>query len=292
MVTGAAGFIGRRLTQTLVDLGYHVVAFVHRNSVPRSEAVSVFTGDLRDKASIINALEGVTSVIHLGAAKADERASHAINVDGTANLVAACRGIGTRRLIYVSTQADPRGVYGRTKYEGEGVVLESGLDLTILQPNLIYGGDKTGAFAKVVDSVRKMPLIPITGPARGWFWPIHVDDCCDAIAACLTTESAIGQTIVLQGPDSTTLPELLISVGNRVGKQPRMVHLPMWLSLAMARVCRALLSNPPLTVSNVLGCNQRGVKNDIAAMIEILEVTPRPLAQGLDEVMADLESAE
>lgn len=288
LVTGAAGFVGRRQTETLVARGHSVVAFIHSTQAPEVAGVTIARGDIRDQDSIAAALDGVSAVIHLAAAKNDEKFSREVNVGGTANLIAACRLKGVRRLIYVSTQADARGAYGRTKYEAERLVTASGLDWTVLKPNLIYGADKSGAFAKVAAAVMKLPVVPITGPAHAKLYPIHVDDNCLAIAVCLENDKTIGKVYVLAGPGGASLTELVEMIGEHLGKRPRMFHLPLWFSLLAARACCLLSPNhPPISVSNVLGCNQEDVDHDITPMRKELGVEPRLLEEGLRSVLRE-----
>ncbi|MCX7043855.1 MAG: NAD(P)H-binding protein [Candidatus Sumerlaeota bacterium] len=285
LVTGAAGFVGRSQTQILTQRGHSVVAMVHSAPMAVAPGVSVVKGDVRDKASLERALDGCDSVIHLAAAKNDEKFSREVNAGGTANLIAAAQARGVRRCIYISTQADPRGLYGATKYEGERLVRDSALDWTVLKPNLIYGNDQNGAFMKVARGVKGLPFFPVMGPARGKFWPIHVEDNCLATVICLENNATIRKTYILAGPDGVTLPELAAMIARQLGTRACMIHLPLWFSLLAARACCALRPNrPPLSVSNVLGCNQENVDHDIAAMINELGVTPRTLEVGLRDV--------
>ena len=284
LVTGAAGFVGQSQTAILARRGHAVVAMVHSTPMEESPLVAVVKGDLRNAASLERALEGCDAVIHLAAAKNDEKISREVNAAGTASLIAAARKKGARRFIYVSTQSDPRGLYGRTKYEGERLVRESDMDWTVVKPNVVYGNDEHGAFMKVARGVMKLPFIPITGPARGKFWPLHVDDCCLAIACCLELNSTIGKTYVLAGRDGVTLPELVKMIALDLGKPARMIQMPLWFSLLAARIlCVLFPSGSPLSVSNVLGCNQENVDHDISAMINELGVEPRSLEDGLRE---------
>ena len=298
LVTGAAGFVGRRMCAALARQGVAVVAMTHRQSLTLSEAmgpgaVEVRRGDLQDADGLAAALIGVDGVVHLAAAKGDEKNSHVVNVEGTERLAVACARSGARRFVYVSTQAHPGGRYGATKYQGEEVVRRSGLDWTIVRPNLIYGLGDAGAFGKVAQGVARWPVFPITGPARGRFWPIHVDDVCQAIAAALQKPQTIGQTYVLVGPDGVTLPDMVRLMGDHLGRRPRLLHLPLWFSLFAARMSMILLpSRPPLSVSMVLGCNQTDVDHDMGPMIETLGVTPRPLAEGMADVVAGLKAGE
>jgi NAD dependent epimerase/dehydratase len=128
LVTGAGGFIGSHLVETLVKRGARVRAFVRYNS--RSEAgflrqldpsdlsqVEIVAGDLRDEDALRKAIKGCQTVFHLGAlisipysyVHPVEVASS--NITGTLNVLMACRDLGVERLVHTSTSE----VYGTAR---------------------------------------------------------------------------------------------------------------------------------------------------------------------------------
>jgi NAD dependent epimerase/dehydratase len=128
LVTGAGGFIGSQLVESLLAEGAHVRAFVRYNSrgdpgflkllpVELSKQLEVISGDLRDKSAIYDAARGCELVYHLGAlisipysyrhpAEVAE-----VNFMGTLNVLMACRELGTARLVHTSTSE----VYGTAR---------------------------------------------------------------------------------------------------------------------------------------------------------------------------------
>src|SRR3954469_2513307 len=98
LVTGAGGFIGRRLVARLRAENYDVVALVHRQpaAFDPSEGVVQFVGDIRDEAAMKKAAENCDAVFHLAAKVhalsevADDQAEYdQVNVDGTRNVLDA-----------------------------------------------------------------------------------------------------------------------------------------------------------------------------------------------------------
>jgi nucleoside-diphosphate-sugar epimerase len=285
LVTGAAGFVGTCLVNVLLREGYDVHAFVHQKQAlgfSQSDKLRVFYGDVRDVGSILQALDEVDAVVHLAAAKSDERWSYQVNVGGTQNLVAACKSRSVRRVIELTTQASPEGVYGRTKRQATQVLRTCDLDVTILAANLIYGDDQDGAFGRVIHYVKLLPVVPITGPGKTRLWPIHVDDVCRAMVACLRLDRTIGETYVLAGRNGVTLDEFVDLASERLGVRRLKLHIPLSLSLLAARIMVAVFPRPPISVSNVLGVNQETeVEHDIEAMVDELGVEPILLDEGL-----------
>lgn len=125
LVTGADGFIGSHLTETLVRMGYKVRAFVLYNSfnswgwldhcAPDLKGLfEVFTGDIRDPHGVKEAMKGCDAVIHLAALIAIPYSYHSpdtyvdTNIKGTLNVLQAARELGVKRVLHTSTSE----VYG------------------------------------------------------------------------------------------------------------------------------------------------------------------------------------
>lgn len=129
LVTGADGFIGSHLVEELINLGYHVRAFVYYNSFSNwgwldtfsnniLKKVEIFTGDIRDPNGVRNAMKDIDIVYHLAALIAIPFSYHSpdtyvdTNIKGTLNVLQAARENNTSRVIITSTSE----VYGTAQY--------------------------------------------------------------------------------------------------------------------------------------------------------------------------------
>ena len=129
LVTGAEGFIGSHLTETLVNEGYDVRAMVQYNSFNNwgwidtfepeiKDKLDIFLGDVRDPNGVRTAMEGVEAVFHLAALIAIPYSYHSpdmyvdTNIKGTLNILQAGRDLCTKRILVTSTSE----VYGTAKY--------------------------------------------------------------------------------------------------------------------------------------------------------------------------------
>lgn len=129
LVTGADGFIGSHLTESLLEKGYDVKAFVYYNSfntwgwldtLPKEklDQIEVFTGDIRDPNGVREAMKGIDAVFHLAALIAIPFSYHSpdsyvdTNIKGTLNVLQAARDLGTERIMVTSTSE----VYGTARY--------------------------------------------------------------------------------------------------------------------------------------------------------------------------------
>lgn len=129
LVTGADGFIGSHLTESLLEQGYDVKAFAYYNSfntwgwldtLPKEKLnqIEVFTGDIRDPNGVREAMRGSDEVFHLAALIAIPFSYHSpdsyvdTNIKGTLNVLQAARDLETSRVLITSTSE----VYGTAKY--------------------------------------------------------------------------------------------------------------------------------------------------------------------------------
>jgi NADH dehydrogenase len=291
LITGATGFIGRRLAALLA--GTCAVRCLVRDAARAKtllpSGVELVTGDMTDPASLKAAVAGVDAVVHLAALKGDEAEIVAVNVGGAHNLVAACRAVGVKRVINVGSQASRlarRGAYGETKARSDEAFAASGLEATTLVPSLVYGPNDPGVFGKLARVTASAPFVPVIGDGSVRFQPVHVDDVCAVIAGCLAEPGTIGKTYAVGGPASVTLVELIDRIGAALGKKPLKVHLPYWAAMGIARVLGLFLAAPPLSVSNVTGAVQSAPDADYAAVFAELGLKPRPLAEGLKDALA------
>ena len=130
LVTGGAGFIGSNIAERLLQLG-HQVRILDDLSTGRRENLATFAdkvelieGDIRDAATVNRAVKGMDYVLHQAAlpsvprSVADPVSSNAVNVDGTLNILEACRQMGIKKFVMASSSS----VYGESeelpKHEG------------------------------------------------------------------------------------------------------------------------------------------------------------------------------
>lgn len=129
LITGADGFIGSHLTESLLERGYEVKAFTMYNSfntwgwldtLPKEKLahIEIFSGDVRDPNGVKEAMKGVDGVFHLAALIAIPFSYHSpdsyvdTNIKGTLNVLQAARALETERILITSTSE----VYGTAQY--------------------------------------------------------------------------------------------------------------------------------------------------------------------------------
>ena len=148
LVTGATGFLGRRVVQELLTHHYEVRCLVHtpgRERVFPDRSVNVQYGNVSDTDALANACQGMEAVIHLAAIIQQRKNAtfDQINRQGTANVVVAAREAGeVKQFILVSAIGatnNPSFRYAYSKWQGEQEVINGGLPYTIIRPSIIFG---------------------------------------------------------------------------------------------------------------------------------------------------------
>lgn len=165
LVTGADGFIGSHLTETLIDIGYDVTALAHYNSfnswgwledINKIGEINVISGDIRDPHFCKQITKNMDAVIHLAALIAIPYSYSApdsyidTNVKGTLNICQAALENDVSRIIHTSTSE----VYGTAQY----VPIDEGHPI---QPQSPYSASKIGADA-IAMSFHNSFDIPLT----------------------------------------------------------------------------------------------------------------------------------
>lgn len=214
LVTGATGFIGRRLLRPR-DRALLRLA----DSLPNA-----FVGDLLDTASLVAACADINTVFHCAGyahafASSDPDAHWRINFEGTQNLVNAAGETGVRRFIFLSSvkamaepgnecvdedwPGEPVTPYGKAKRAAEEAVLEAGtkygMHVVNLRLAMVYGHGGRGNLERMARGIRAgwFPPLPETGNKRSL---VHVDDVVEVMRLVAERAEANGRTYIVADP--------------------------------------------------------------------------------------------
>jgi NADH dehydrogenase len=292
LVAGGTGFLGRAIVSALRRDGHQVrVLSRHagRNPWVQDRGVSMVEGDVREAATLADAMTGCDTVV-----MAVQFPGHPVEVPkkgltydefdrkGTENLVAAAKKAGVTRLVYMSGVGAGQGKTEEwfvAKDRAEAAVVNSGIAYTIVRPSWVYG-PRDRSLNQFARFARLLPFVPMPGPGTAKVAPVHVDDVATAVALAIATPAAANQVIEIGGPQLLSFKQIVRVLLQVMGRRRLVLPAPAPLvKLGAALLYR--LPGRPLSPRAVDFVNADGPA-DNRALRELLGFRPRPLAEGID----------
>ena len=281
LITGSNGFLGKFLCQYLSDKDYSIIAHTRTPQAFSQSNIENINFDLNDDLDSVD-LSGVNTIIHCAGrahvmnetASSPLEAYRRINVEGTLNLARKAVQRGIKRFIYLSsikvngeeaTQQSPFKAddpihtddpYGLSKYEAEQALMkladETGLEVVIIRPVLIYGPNVKANFKSMVSLATKKIPLPV-GCLDNKRSMVSVYNLADLIHVCLTHPNAVGQVFLASDQDDISVKQLFEKLAslqnNKLIKLPVPKNLIFLLasfvgrSAMASRLCSELVVN-------------------------------------------------
>ena len=251
LVTGATGFVGRRVVERLASSRKNVRALTRGGGAMMPWGVKIAIGDVLDPQSLTSAMQGVDAVVHLVAVirEVGDRTFQRVNYEGTKNVIEAATKAGVDRVVFVSTvgsTSDPEVPYLYSRWMAEEEIARSDLDYTVVRFTIGFGqGDEF--LNRLAALVKMSPLAPVAGDGTSVFQPISVDDVARCVVESIGRHDLEGKTVDIGGPDYYTYDELIDLVGETLGVKVAKVHVPVCVMTPAATIMESLTPSPPVT---------------------------------------------
>lgn len=243
-VTGATGFLGRRLVRVLAEQGWTVRVLARRDAIHSTWSglePQLVIGDLAHAGALAVLCDGAHTVIHAaGLIKARDRAAFdRANVEGSRRVAAAAQAAGARLILVSSLAAREPDLsdYAGSKRGGEDAAREIlGGDLTIVRPPAIYGPGDIETL-RLFKMASESAFLPILSPKTRMAW-IHVDDAAARIAHLVKTPRPGLLSLSDDRPEGYGWVELMQTASKAVGRSPRLVRVPSGAIKALAALSK------------------------------------------------------
>ncbi len=212
LVTGATGFIGRRLVAALAAEGIPVRCLVRRASTAFPPQVEVAQGDLLDANSLVAPLRGVETAYYLVHAMGGDRAGFdERDRQAAQNFVRAAEMQGVKRVIYLGglgEETDQLSEHLASRLEVARVLQKGNFQTTYLRAAVIIGAGGA-SFEMIRYLVERLPVMvtPRWVSTRCQF--IAVQDVIAYLVGCLKDERTAGQTYDIGGPELLSYREMM-----------------------------------------------------------------------------------
>ena len=261
-MTGATGFIGRRLVEALLARGAAVSVLTRDPArAPaewRTRGVGVRECDLLKTAMVRGACEDVDTVFHLAShpecpGAGTVNGHHELSVKGTEALLGEAERAGVKRFVYASsvkamgevteyysdetTEARPSSDYGRAKLATERLVSNMGarasLETCSLRLPMVYGPNPKGSLLRMIAAIDRgwFPPLPETGNRRSM---VHVDDAVQALMLAADTAAAAGNTYLVTDNQIYSTRQIYEAICRALTKPIPRYSVPTWCILLVA----------------------------------------------------------
>ncbi|MFW1677445.1 UDP-glucose 4-epimerase family protein [Pontibacter sp. JAM-7] len=271
LLTGVSGFVGRRLAHTLIESRKVQVRVSARNSNSSIEGLAPFHAELTPSFDWMLALQNCDVVVHTAARAhimkeevVDPLAEYRrVNVEGTLNLARQAAAAGVKRFIFISSikvngeqtplgkpflvddAPAPEDAYGISKWEAEQglqkLAMETGLEVVIIRPPLVYGPGVKGNFASLIQLVKKGLPLPL-GAIHNRRSLVGLDNLVGLIITCIEHPAAANQVFLAGDGQDLSTSELLRGVAKAVGRSSRLIPVPASILMLAA----TLLGKKPM----------------------------------------------
>lgn len=304
VVTGATGFLGRRISTALARCGVDVTALTRDHArVPFDveTCARVVEGGL-DEEALTGAIRDADLVFHCAAVTTNSASwdTHRdVNIEGTNRVLAVSAAAGVERVIHVSSvivyglESPPRpgpvsedtplsaaqdhwAYYERSKVGAEdaaGRWIDKGLPVTVIRPGVLYGPGRAPKGGLVQVGSTRVTV----GAARNHLPLTYVDNAVDAVLIAAIEHEAVGEAFnVVDDPQVTVRQAMAIADAGRSGPaRPRVIPLPPALLAGAAKLLerraeQAGKQTPPKLSQFVIGTASRDIVYDTAKAREVL----------------------
>ncbi|MBS1788241.1 MAG: NAD(P)-dependent oxidoreductase [Acidobacteria bacterium] len=261
LITGASGFIGRRLLAQLDPAKHGKIVCLKRTGKPEEfesdTPIRVVKGDLKNPESYTAALNCRT-VIHLAAltGKAAPEEYFRVNAQGTADLIEQCERSGVENFLYVSTIAvkyrdKSRCYYAQSKEMAEQAVRQSRLRYLVVRPTIVIGPD--GGPWQGLSRMARGRVLLMPGDGKILVQPIAVDDLATCLRVILEENLFTNEVVELGGAETISFERFLKKIHKQFsGKDPSVLRLPIKPMIATLSLMETLFySALPVSVGQL-----------------------------------------
>lgn len=249
LIVGASGRLGSVVIRHLLAQGKSLRVMT-RNPLGlahlKQQGVEIVSGDLRDRASLASACQGVEQVLAAAHALDGKRDNNPQMVDdmGNRHLIDAAKAAGVKHFIFVSVQGaspDFPLEFFRIKYRTEEYLQASGLSFTILRP-----GAYMELWAQLIGQpIREQGKTTVFGRGNNPINFVSVQDVARFVRIALDDPRARNAVIEVGGPENLTMNQVAEIFERASGRQAKKRHIPLLMMRVMSILMRPL--NPAMS---------------------------------------------
>ena len=296
LLTGATGYIGGRLLQSLERAGYRLRCLARRPDSLRSKAAAateLVAGDVLDRSSLDLALRGVRVAYYLVHSMGSAGSFEENDRKAAQNFAAAAKAAGVERIIYLGGLGNEQEILSphlRSRQEVGQILRESGVPVLEFRASIVIGSGSL-SFEMIRSLVERLPIMItpkwVSVPAQ----PIAIDDLIAYLKAALHLPASAYRVYEIGGADQVSYAEIMRTYARLRGRRIRMISVPvltpflssLWLGLVTplyARIGRKLVES--IVHSTI-------VRDKTA--LEVFDIRPRGIETAVRQALANEDRA-
>ena len=252
LVTGATGFIGRRLVPALLDAGHDVRAMTRHPETYDGPGTAV-GADVMDADSLRPALEGVDVAVYL-VHSLDDPDFERKDAEAARNFSAAAAAAGVRQIVYMGGLGDDDqhlSAHLRSRREVEELLASDGVPVTVLRAAIVVGhGGISWEITRQL--VKNLPAMVVPRWVGTRTQPISIDDVVRYLAGVVDHPDAIGRVFEIGGSEQLTYKEMLAIANDVAGSRPLPIVVVPMLTPRLSSYWLALVTDVDVTTGRNL----------------------------------------
>jgi len=231
LVTGATGFIGKKLLERLANTGYKVTA-MSRTKHPDSENVRFIAANAFEISSLSKALKGIETAFYLlhsmeGSKKEWEHFADREKLQAQ-NFLKAAEDAGVKRIIYLGglvNESLELSKHMKSRHDVGKILASGNIPLTELRASLIVGAEG-GSYAMLRYLVERLPLMVCPKWVKSTTQPIAVDNVIDYLLGVMKNPVTAGKTLEIGGPDKMTYEQMMRLYSSIINRNLFIIQIP------------------------------------------------------------------
>ncbi len=293
LVTGATGFVGRRLVPTLVEAGHRVRAMTRHPERYTGPGEPVH-GDVHDPGTLVAPLADVDVAIYLVHSLDDGDFERKDAAAASAFGVAAAAS-GVRQIVYLGglgAEADRLSPHLRSRRQVEGLLGEAGVPVTVLRAAIVVGAGGV-SWEMTRRLVQHLPAMVVPRWAATRTQPIAVDDVVRYLAGVVGQHDALGRVLEIGGADQLTYTEMLKQAAHALHGRPLpILQVPVGTPLLSSWWIRLVTGVDTTTAGNLIESMGNEVVVTDHAVRELVPGEPLSYADAVRRALAEEAAGE
>jgi NADH dehydrogenase len=284
LITGANGFLGSNLASIFLS-SFSVNCLVRVPKFRINYAAVYYFHNHTDDA-VEEAVSNSDVIVHCAAMlHGKKKPMQYANIQYTKRLVSLAVKYGISHFIFISTeniQHNLQDLYTKTKKAAEEEVKRF-KNHTILRPTVLYGPGDRKYVTRLIQIIKRFPIVPVLGNGTNRFQFLYVDDLIAIIKSSIVNR--IYGTYTVAGPESITYNDFMMKIMNYLDIKKSVVKLPIPLLKPISYFLATFFNSPPLTNSQLE--NLKKDRNyDIAEIVHLFGYKPATLDTSLRSLIA------